>query len=314
MNSNSKGGLMAYTDVTVEEASWLLTAAGVAPLSKIQPLTGGWANSNYLLTLNDGTQLVLKVWDEKSPDEVELVIQHTCWLADHGVPTPAPLLLGENKWMLVKDNLAWMLMPYIDGGWLPSDSSSLYELGKTQAQLHEVPIHESIPTTFAIGYVLWEKLVKDAREKDSMTPFLQMLEKETNLLKERIPMNLPCGIIHGDLYPDNVIGRKGEVLALLDFEEICIESFAMDLVSTYVGFGWKDGLPVPELWDALLAGYQSVRPLTDAEHAALPDLHRYAVLAVSAWRYWQFVVNVPGTEHANRYLEMVDRLDKSLPF
>ena len=147
-----------------------------------------------------------------------------------------------------------------------------------------------------------------------MTPFLHMLEEEMHILKQRIPMNLPCGIIHGDLYPDNVIGREGEVLALLDFEEICIESLAMDLVTTYVGFGWKDGLPVPELWDALLDGYQSVRPLTDAEQAALPDLHRYAILAVAAWRYWQFVIKVPGTEHTNRYQEMVDRLDKPLPF
>ncbi len=314
MCSNSEGDLVAYTDVSTEDAVWLLSAAGVSPLSKMESLPGGWANSNYLLTLDDGSKLVLKVWDERPPDEVELILEHTCWLADHGVLTPAPLLLEGGVRMLVKDNLAWMLMPFIDGGWLPSSPSSLYELGKAQARLHEVPIHESIPTTFAIGYVLWEKLVNDARNDGTMTPFLHTLEEEMGILKQTIPTNLPRGIVHGDLYPDNVIGREGEVLALLDFEEICIESLAMDLVTTYVGFGWKDGLPVPELWDALLDGYQSVRPLTSAEHAALPDLHRYAVLAVAAWRYWQFVINVPGTEHTNRYVEMVDRLDKPLPF
>ena len=196
---------MAYTNVSVEEASWLLSAAGVAPLRKMESLAGGWANSNYLVTLDDETQLVLKVWDERPPDEVEQIIQHTCWLAEHGVLTPTPLLLEGGVRMLVKDNLAWMLMPFIDGGWLPSDSSSLYELGKAQAQMHEVPIHESIPTTFAIGYVLWEKLVKDAKKDGSMTPFLQMLEEETRRLKKSIPTGLPCGIIHGDLYPDNVI-------------------------------------------------------------------------------------------------------------
>ena len=114
---------MAYTDVSVEEASWLLAAAGVAPLRKMESLDGGWANSNYLVTLDDETQLVLKVWDERPPDEVERIIQHTCWLADHGVLTPAPLPLEGGVRMLVKDNLAWMLMPFIDGGWLPSDSS-----------------------------------------------------------------------------------------------------------------------------------------------------------------------------------------------
>ena len=305
---------MAYTDVSVEEASWLLAAAGVAPLRKMESLAGGWANSNYLLTLEDDTKLVLKVWDERPPDEVDQILEQTCWLADHGVLTPAPLLLEGGVRTLVKNNQAWMLMPFIEGGWLPSDVASLYELGKVQAQMHEVPIHESIPTTFAIGYVLWDKMVKEAHENGSMTPFLHLLEEESRRLKQSIPDDLPSGIIHGDLYPDNVIGREGEVLALLDFEEICVESLAMDLVTTYVGFGWKDGLPVPELWDSLLAGYESVRPLTDAEHAALPNLHRFAVLAVAAWRYWQFVIHVPGTEHTNRYVEMVERLDKSLPF
>ncbi len=305
---------MAYTDVSIEEASWLLAAAGVAPLRKIESLAGGWANSNYLVTLDDDTKLVLKVWDERPPREVEQIIQHTCWLADHGVLTPTPLLLEGDVRMLVKDNLAWMLMPFIEGGWLTSDVVSLYELGKAQAQMHEVPIHEDIPTTFSIGYALWDKMVKEAHENGSMTPFLELLEEESTRLKQSIPDDLPSGIIHGDLYPDNVIGRAGEVLALLDFEEICVESLAMDLVTTYVGFGWKDGSPVPELWDALLAGYESIRPLTEVERASLPELHRFAVLAVAAWRYWQFVIHVPGTKHTNRYVEMVERLDKTLPF
>ena len=305
---------MAYTMVTTKEALWLLSAAGVAPLRKIEPLSGGWATSNYLVTLDDGSKLVLKVWDERPPEEVEKIIQHTCWLADHGVLTPTPLLLEDGARMLVKDNQAWMLMPYVEGEWLPSDTNSLYELGKAQAQMHKVPIHKNIPTTFAIGYTLWDKMVEDAYKNNTMTPFLQLLENESHTLKQRIPQDLPSGIIHGDLYPDNVIGREGEVLALLDFEEICIESLAMDLATTYVGFGWKDGLPDTELWGALLAGYESIRPLTDAEHNALPDLHRFAILAVAAWRYWQFVINVPGTEHTNRYQEMVNRLDKPLPF
>ena len=52
-----------------------------------------------------------------------------------------------------------------------------------------------------------------------------------------------------------------------------MESFVLDLAITIVHFGWKDGLPVTELWDALLDGYQFVRHLTDAERAALPLLH-----------------------------------------
>ena len=83
---------------------------------------------------------------------------------------------------------------------------------------------------------------------------------------------------------------------------------------TFVHFGWKDGLPVTDSWDALLAGYQSVRLLTAAEHAALPALHRYSILALAVWRYSKYVIKTPGTDLTKRFLEMVDRLDKQLPF
>ena len=150
--------------------------------------------------------------------------------------------------------------------------------------MHQLLVYEDIPHTLSYGQVFWEKLVEDALEQKVPAPFIQKLKKETATLKQKIPEDLPRGIIHGDMSPVNVIGRKREVLALLDFEEICLESLTLDIAMTFVQFGWKDGLPVTELWDALIAGYQSVRLLTDAEHTALPDLHRYSVLTLAAWR------------------------------
>jgi Ser/Thr protein kinase RdoA (MazF antagonist) len=95
---------------------------------------------------------------------------------------------------------------------------------------------------------------------------------------------------------------------------MCHDVLAFDLVMTFVGFGWENGQPVAERWNSLLAGYQSVRKLNEAEINSLADLHRLATLSIAAWRYWQFVINLPNTEHTDRYLEMTARLDKELPF
>ena len=106
------------TDVSDEEASRLLLAAGKAELRKIEPLAGGWANSTYLLTLDDDSQLVLKVLTNKTPTAVERIIRNTCWLVDHGVSTPLPLQLKDGERMFVINVLSWTLMPYISGDWL----------------------------------------------------------------------------------------------------------------------------------------------------------------------------------------------------
>ena len=305
---------MAYTQVSAEDAAELLDAAGMAGPVGISPLAGGWANSNFLLQLADGSRVVLKVWNERTPEEVEELIEHTCWIAEHGFPTPVPFQLSGGERMLVKDGLAWMLLPFVDARWLASDPDSLHALGEVQARLHAVPVCDGLSTSFSMGFELWEMLFERAEAEGAWSPFLRMLEQEAVRLEADIPDDLPSGIIHGDLFPDNVLGTSGNVLVVLDFEEVCVGALALDLMMAFVGFGWQDGEPVTERWQALLSGYESVRPLTDIERAALSTLHRYATLSIAAWRYWQFVMNRADSEHADRYLEMTARLDKPLPF
>jgi len=132
-------------------------------------------------------------------------------------------------------------------------------------------------------------------------------------LQNQIPESLPQGILHGDVFPDNVIG-DGAVAAILDLEEASIGPCAFDLMMAFVGFGWNEDEPLIDRWDALLEGYESIRPLTQDEKLALPALHRYATLSIAAWRYWKHVMTQPDEELKERYLEMVHRLDQQIDF
>ena len=305
---------MAYTEVSLGDASAVIEATGLSELLSIEKLAGGWANSNYILTLKDDTKLVLKIWNEQSLEEVEYLLSMTSYLVDNGIPTAKPINFNNGELMMVKDGLAWTLLPFVEGQWLESNHSSLYSLGMIQANLHLLNPPKELKSNFSMGDTLFEKLFSIADETHGWSDFLNMLKTENALLSQSIGQDLPKGIIHGDLFPDNVIGTEREVKSLLDFEEMCHDVLAFDLVMTFVGFGWENGQPVAERWNSLLAGYQSIRKLTNAEINALPDLHRLATLSIAAWRYWQFVINLPNTEHTDRYLEMTARLDKELPF
>ncbi|HJO42834.1 MAG TPA: phosphotransferase, partial [Candidatus Thalassarchaeaceae archaeon] len=212
------------------------------------------------------------------PEEIDLVLQNTLWLAKHGIPTPVPLTFNDGSNLVLKNGAAWMLMPYVEGNWLSSDYESLFALGKIQAQLHEIPSPDNIHPSFSMGLELWKKMFDLAEQQNLDSEFIDLLKMEMNSLQGSLFDRLPQGIIHGDLFPDNVLGSNGEISAILDFEEVCTGPKAFDLVMSFVGFGWEGGEPVEERWTALLQGYESVRPLSNNEKIALGDLHRYATL------------------------------------
>ena len=304
---------MAYTEVSFQDASDIIIAAGLSDLVNLEKLPGGWANSNYKLSLNDNTKRVLKIWDGQTLDEVDHLLSITTYLSDNGVPTPSPIPFSNGEFMVVKNGLAWTLLPFVEGAWLEPNDSSLYSLGRIQASLHLIKPPVNLKEKFSMGNSLFDKLFSIADERNDWSDFLHMLKSESTILKQNIG-ELPRGIIHGDLFPDNILGTNDNINSILDFEEVCYDILAFDLVMTFVGCGWENGEPVVERWVALLDGYQSVRMLSHEEMDSLSDLHRLATLSIAAWRYWQFVINLPNTEHTDRYLEMTARLNKPLPF
>ena len=236
------------------------------------------------------------------------------WIAKHGVSTPAPLKLKNGESMIVVDGFAWILIPFIDAPWISKDTASLKSLGLAIAGLHAVPNAGHFGTFYSMGIDIWPELLERAESEDKWSPFLRMLEDEIIKIDGNIPLNLPKGVIHGDLFQDNILGHPGEVLAILDFEDICYNILAIDLVVAFIGCCWIDEKPVKELWFSLLSGYESVRPLTPEERAALPELYRYASLSIAAWRYRKFVLDEEDSEHAGRYLLMMKRLEESVEF
>ncbi len=304
---------MVYTEVTLERLQALLDEWRAGCATAVEPL-GGLANSNYRVDREAAAPLVLKIYEEHSVELAERLVDQAAWLADRGVPTPAPLAGPDGRRVWVRDDRAWTLQPFVQGHDLVPGTRSLRSLGRGLARLHLAGAPPDVAEGFGMGFALFDELFERADEAGAWSPFLRQLRTDARQLRRDIPPDLPGGAIHGDLFPDNVRFQGEELVAILDLEELCLDWLALDLAMAFVGCGWEGERPVAERWRALRSGYESIRPLSAAESSALPHLHRYATSGIAAWRYGQFVMNRPELGLGSCYEEMAQRRSVELPF
>ncbi len=301
-------------EVGPAEVEWLLSLAELPDLESMEPLEGGWDNSNFLLRLKDGSEVVLKAWFANSVEEVGRVVQRHIHLDSHGIPTTVPLQLSNGSHFAERNGVAWTILPFVPGGMLGCDEDSLRSLGGVLSRMSSIPLADCFPESYRMGFDLFEEVISLSSRMGVSDPFVEMLTSQIAGIRRDFPSNLPMGILHGDLFPYNVIGSGGRVSAILDLEEAWTGPMAFDLAMACVGFGWDGTVPAWERWKALFDGYQSVRKLTQDEVDSLPFLHYFATLSIAAWRFWKHNLSEPDEFLSDRYVEMVDRLSVEIDF
>ena len=133
------------------------------------------------------------------------------------------------------------------------------------------------------------------------------------LIHEIIPelrrLDLPAGLVHGDIFPDNTLFQRDQLVAVLDFGQVCRDAFLFDVAMTLHGFCIDQNNHTDvDTARAFVSAYQSQRPLTDAEKSALPLYLRWCPLAMAAWHFPRFADN-PNARQKTRIRELLDRAD-----
>ena len=143
----------------------------------------------------------------------------------------------------------------------------------------------------------WQRLAAACETAfDDMHPELgPLVRQELAAIAQHWPTDLPRAAIHADLIPDNVLMRGDTVTGLIDFYFACTDMLAYDVAITHAAWCFSaDGARFdPAISAALLDGYQSVRALSAAEHAALPVLARGAALRFTLTRAYDWI-NTPA--------------------
>jgi homoserine kinase type II len=285
--------MAVYTDVSFEELEQFLANYDVGKPRSFKGIAEGVENSNfYLQTDRDAFFLTLyekRVRSEDLPFFLGLM-DH---LAAKGIPCPVPAHDRHGKLAATLNGRPAALLTFLDGVSLKKpDALHCAAVGRALAAMHEAGKDFGLKRENALNLQGWRELEDSTRDgADSVQEGLAALIGTTlERLSREWPGDLPGGVIHGDLFPDNVLFMDGKVSGLIDFYFACNDAFAYDLAVMLNAWCFEpDGAYNVTKSRALIAAYEQQRPLTLPEISALPTLARGAALRFLLTRLYDWL-------------------------
>jgi homoserine kinase type II len=276
--------MAVYTDVADDELRAFIALYDVGEVLSCKGIAEGVENSNFLVTTERGN-FILTLYEKRvAPKDLPFFIALMEHLARRGVACPTPVNGRDGIALRELCGRPAAMVSFLAGMWprriQPFHGASF---GMTRAN--------------DLSVAGWRPLLESCLDRASQVqPGLAAeLEAELELLESAWPGDLPTGVIHADLFPDNVFFRGGEVSGLIDFYFACTDFLAYDLAVCLNAWCFEtDGSLNVTKARLLLDGYRRARPLTTAELAALPLLARGSALRFLLTRLFDWLNQPAG--------------------
>jgi homoserine kinase type II len=287
-----------YTDISEDELKSFLTQYDAGELMSYKGIAEGVENSNFLLHTTTAPYILTLY--EKRVDRNDLpfflgLMQH---LADRGLSCPLPVPRKDGAQLGELAGRPAALISFLEGMWLRKpEARHCRDVGEALARMHLAGEGFEIRRENALSVSgwrpLWNKSVDGADEVEA--GLTAEIPAELDFLEAHWPKNLPSGVIHADLFPDNVFFLNEKLSGLIDFYFACNDYLVYDLAVCInawcfekdCSFNLTKGME-------MIAGYQSVRPLSAVEIEALPLLARGSALRFFLTRLYDWIMTPPG--------------------
>jgi len=290
--------MSVYTELTHTEISSILNDYAIGSLSSFEGIAAGIENSNFFINTNLGKRYVLTVFERLDAEELPYFMQLMKHLANHGLPCPDVMVRHDGSLLFEVSGKQGCIVSCLAGKTL--DQLNLEQLsssGQAMAALHiagsDFPTRRDNPTgsDWLDSYIdtVWDKTCQSYGNEAGA-----LLRDELHLQQQAAWDTLPAGVIHGDLFVDNILFNGNQVSGLIDFYYAHSAAFAMDIAIAINAQAILLNDTDEARIQAFLDGYQSIRPLQENELSALPMLLRLAALRFWVSRLYDALFPRPG--------------------
>jgi homoserine kinase type II len=274
--------MAVYTEIGDDELRTFIAAYDIGEVLSCKGIAEGVENSNYLLGTEQGT-FILTLYEKRvAPGDLPFFIALMDHLAHQGVACPTPVRAKDGGALRELCGRPAAIVTFLNGMWprriVPFHCASL---GAALARLHKAGASFTMARPNDLSIAGWHRVyVACAGRADEVEKGLSAeIGEELSALESAWPTGLPTGVIHADLFPDNVFFRDREVSGLIDFYFACTDAFAYDLAICLNAWCFEpDGAFNVTKARLLVGQYRGERELLPEEMAALPLLARGSAL------------------------------------
>ena len=274
--------MAVYTDVSADDLTRFLSEYDIGELLSYKGIAEGVENSNFLVHTSAGN-FILTLYEKRVAEgDLPFFIGLMGHLASRGLTCPQPVKNKQGGALgRIADRPA-AIVTFLDGLWIRRPNAGhCAAVGEALARLHLAGSDFDMKRPNALSVEDWRPLFEHAGARgDSVRPGLcAEIVAELDVLEKNWPRDLPQGVIHADLFPDNVFFLGDKLSGLIDFYFACTDTLAYDVAVCLNAWCFEaDHSYNVTKGRALLKAYESVRAMSADEHAALPMLARGAAM------------------------------------
>ena len=293
--------MAVYTQLSESELKDFFSKYNLGKLLSYKGIKEGIENTNYFTETEKG-KFILTIY-EKRVEEKDLPFFISLMKNIYGknFPSPEPIININGSYISEISKKKAAIISFIDGNTKKNLSpNECYQVGTYAAKLHQITKKLNIKRENKLSVNSWREIYNKVRKNctkiDKNLP--EIIEKNLNDIEKNWPKNIPSGIIHADLFPDNIFFKKNKLSGIIDYYFACHDFYAFEIaicLNALCFEGSKENLSFNVTKATkFINGYSSIRKLTDEEKNSLIILCKGAAIRFLLTRVFDYLNLIEG--------------------
>lgn len=288
--------MAVFTSLKTIEIKKILETYDIGSLKKFHGITEGIENTNYFIKTSR-KKIILTIFEKRVQNrDVPFFVNLMDLMQKKGFKCPKPIKNKKNKVIFKIKNKPAIIVSFLEGKSKKKlNNKECFHIGKEIAKFHQISSKLKIKRKNTLGLKTWLKMYEQTKKYSAQ--YSLKLKSYLNAYKNNKPKKLSSGIIHADLFPDNIFFKNGKFSGFIDFYFSCNESFLYELAICINALCFdkkKDNFVMNnKKIKNLINGYEAIRSLSKKEKQSLNLMCRGAALRYLLTRIYDFF-NTPN--------------------